>query len=242
MKILAVSDVQSQSLEDMIDRNPEKFGLADCVVSCGDLESDYLSNIVEKLKIKFIFVSGNHVFRDDACSEDEKNQLSNLPSDYWFKARLCIAGVQDLHGRIEVFKDYIFAGFGGSMLYNRRENQFMEPQMREIVNSVIRKIRWIRFKEKLFGRKPKEIIVLSHAPVAGTHDLPDIPHKGFECFKKFIKKVRPILWLHGHVDPTGSGKPQITVSGGTTVVNVFGCKIIDIENKKVSVKSHCAEI
>jgi len=242
MKILAVSDVQSQSLEDMIDRNPEKFNQVDCIISCGDLESDYLSNVVEKLKLKFIFVSGNHVFRDDACDESEKNQLSSLPADYWFRPRLCIAGAQDIHRRVEIFGDYIFTGFGGSTLYNRKENQFTEGQMQKIVNSVARKIWLIRLMGIFLRKKRKEIIVLSHAPVAGIHDLPDIPHRGFECFKKFIKRFKPVLWMHGHVDPTGITKPQITISGETTIVNVFGCKIIDITEKEVAVKSHCAEI
>ena len=241
MKILAVSDVQSQSLENALENTPGKFSDIDCVISCGDLESDYISLVVDRVKKKLIFVSGNHVFRDETLSEDEKENMWRLYRDFKHRPRPFIAGYEDIHWRVETFEDFIIAGFGGSMWYNGRENQFTEAQMNEIVNSVIRKISRIRFKETILRRKKKDIIIVSHAPVAGIHDLTDIPHRGFECFKKLIRHHQPVAWLHGHVDPTGNPGKQVTREGKTTIINVFGCKIIEIADGKVSVKSHCAE-
>lgn len=242
MKILAVSDVQSQSLENALENSPDKFSDIDCVISCGDLESDYLSLITDRVKKRLFFVSGNHVFRDESLSDDEKENMWRLYRDFKHRPRPFIAGYEDIHWRVEAFGDFIIAGFGGSMWYNGRENQFTEAQMHEVVNSVIRKISRIRLKELLLRRKKKDIIIISHAPVAGVHDLPDIPHRGFECFKKLIKRHRPAAWLHGHVDPTGNSGRQATVLDGTTIVNVFGCKIIEISGGKVTVKSHCADV
>ena len=241
MKILAVSDVQSQSLENSLDNSPGKYEDISCVISCGDLESDYLSYIVDRVKRKLFFVSGNHVFRDESLSETEKENMWRLYRDFKNRPRPFIAGYEDIHWRVEIFEDFIIAGFGGSMWYNGRENQFTEPQMSEVVNSVIRKISRIRFKEFILRRKKKDIIIISHAPVAGIHDLPDIPHRGFECFGKLIKRHQPAAWLHGHVDPTGNPGMQVTVAGETTVINVFGCRIIEIVNGRVSIRSHCSE-
>ena len=241
MKILAVSDVQSQSLESALENSPKKFGEISCVVSCGDLESDYLSLIVDRVKRKLFFVSGNHVFRDESLSETDKEKMWRLDRDFKHRLRPFIAGYEDIHWRVEVFEDFILAGFGGSMWYNGRENQFTEAQMNEIVSSMIRKLSRIRFKEFILRRKKKDIIIISHAPIAGIHDLPDIPHRGFECFKKLIAKHQPVAWLHGHVDPTGNPGMQLTISGRTTVINVFGCKLIDISDGKVFIRSHCAE-
>ena len=240
MKILAVSDAQSQSLESALENMPEKFNDIDCVISCGDLESDYLSLITDRVKKKLFFVSGNHVFRDESMSDDEKENMWRLYRDFKHRPRPFIAGYEDIHWRVETFEDIIVAGFGGSMWYNGRENQFTEAQMNEVVSSVIRKISRIRFKEIILRRKKKDIIIISHAPIAGIHDLADLPHRGFECFKKLIKSHQPIAWLHGHVDPTGNTGNQVSMSGKTTVINVFGCKIIEIAEGKVSVRAHCS--
>ncbi|MCX5782277.1 MAG: metallophosphoesterase [Elusimicrobia bacterium] len=240
MKILAVSDVQSQSLENVLENTPEKYSDIDCIISCGDLEADYLDFIVDRLGLRLFFVSGNHVFRDETISPDARDELWKSSQAFRQNPRPRIAGNDDIHGRAETFKDFIIVGFGGSMWYNGQENQFTEKQMQNIVNSVKSKINFIRLKDFILRRKRKDIIAISHAPAACIHDLNDLCHKGFECFKNFIKKYSPIVWLHGHVHPDGgNGKVQTSKLDGTTIVNVYGCKIIEIEGNKVSVKSHC---
>ena len=230
MKILAVSDEPSRSLETLVNDSPEKYADVNLVVSCGDLDRSYVEFLADRLKKELFFVSGNHPGELDY---DEDLVTKKEP------VIMYINGRADLHGRAAAYKDYIVAGFGGSAWYNGEYNQYTEQQMSRVVKTVERKIAWHRLQDKLLGRKPKEVIVVSHAPVLGIHDLSDRPHRGFKCFKKFIDKISPLLWLHGHVHLPNQFTSQITVVGSTTVVNAFGCKIIEIHSKKIHVTSHC---
>ena len=65
-------------------------------------------------------------------------------------------------------------------------------------------------------------IVMTHAPVSGYGDLPDLPHQGFECFNTLLDNYSPRYFLHGHIHRSYGVKiPQITQHGDTTVVNAF---------------------
>jgi Icc-related predicted phosphoesterase len=233
MKILAVSDEPSRSLEALIADKPGHYKDIDVVVSCGDLSDEYLEYVVEGIKREFYFITGNHPLKVS------KDYLE--PQNFTFPAGgiKYIAGEADLHGRIELFKNYILVGFGGSMWYNGEENQFTEKEMAKVVKAAERKIRWYRLQDKLFRRQPREVIVISHAPIAGVHDQPDRAHRGFKCFEGFIKNISPLLWLHGHIHMVNQYTNQISLVGSTTVVNVFGCKVLDIKSKSIQVLSHC---
>jgi Icc-related predicted phosphoesterase len=146
-----------------------------------------------------------------------------------------IAGQKDMHGRVCAYKDYLITGFGGSRWYNGCGNQFSESDMAAIVRKVIRKVRLFRLQDAILGRKQKELIVISHAPPFSVHDMPDAAHIGFKCFHKFIQKLSPLLWLHGHVHLVDPRQQQVTVVGNTTVVNCYGYKFIKIERRKIQV-------
>ena len=125
------------------------------------------------------------------------------------------------------------------MWYNGEYNQYTEERMSKVVKAVIRQIGWLQLRDKLLRRQRREVIVLSHAPIAGIHDQPDKTHRGFKCFKSFIDKVSPLLWLHGHIHLQNQYTNQVSKTGETTVVNVFGCKMLDINRKKIEVLAHC---
>lgn len=241
MKILAVSDENSSTLENLVVRSPEKLRDVNLILACGDLDKEYIEFLVDGLDKDFFFVLGNHVQEDDECEYSGFEIVDRIWDTIKTSAEKIIRGIagqEDLHGRVSSYKGYYIVGFGGSRWYNGRGNQFKESEMASVVRKVITKIRLLRVQDKLLGEKKKEIIVLSHAPPYGVHDEQDLPHMGFKCFHKFMKKMAPVLWLHGHVHLQGQKQQQqVTVLGGTTVVNCYGYKFLKIEKKKIQVSS-----
>lgn len=237
MRILAVSDSISQRIENLVVHSPKKLKNVDIIVSCGDLEGEYLELLVDGLNRDLYFVCGNHPVekaRKKPASYEITDRLwENIHSKHDKIIR--IAGREDLHGRIEVCKDYFIVGFGGSLWYGGRGNEFREKEMARIVNSIAKKIRWHRLKEKVSRNKPRKVIVLSHAPLLHVHDLPDRCHTGFKCFHDFTEKISPVLWIHGHVHIPDMHKNQVTMVGQTTVVNAFSYKFINIKRGHIEI-------
>lgn len=240
MKILAVSDETNSALESLVVRSPEKLKDVNLILACGDLDRDYIEFLVDGLDKEFFFVSGNH--EPDPETTDGDFSGFELLDRIWDTIKTSaekiirgIAGQDDLHGRVSAYRDYLVVGFGGSRWYNGRGNQFRESEMAGVVRKVITKIRLYRIHDKLLGKKRKEVIVISHASPFGIHDLPDPCHTGFKCFHKFIKKISPLLWVHGHIHLQNIRQQQVTLSGTTTIVNCYGYKFINIERKRIEV-------
>ena len=238
MKILVVSDVPSRSLEALVSRHPESLKNIDLIISCGDLDREYLEFLAEGLHTHLFFVRGNHSADDDTCDTFEPadteqlwDHIKALP-----KKIIChIAGSEDLHGRIEVFRNYLIVGFGGCKWYNGKSNQFTEREMARVVRQTARRIKWYLLRRKLLLKKTKKIIVVTHAPVFHVHDQPDLCHTGFKCFTEFIRKVKPLLWMHGHVHLQNECDNQVTLVEDTTVINASGYKFIAIAPEKIEV-------
>ena len=58
MKILAISDEESKYLWDYFEK--EKLKGIDLIISCGDLEAEYLSFLTTMTSIPVLYVHGNH--------------------------------------------------------------------------------------------------------------------------------------------------------------------------------------
>lgn len=230
MKILAVSDVPNKGIEHIVENSPDKLKNIDLVVSCGDLDKEYLEFIVDGLNKDFFFVCGNHDL------EIKNTKVSDIDDDLWQDNKVCyVAGKDDLHGRIERYKNYYVIGFGGSLWYGGSGNEFREKEMAKIVNKVKRQLRWNQLKDKLASRPKKDVIVISHAPIFHVNDMPDLTHTGFKCFADFLKKISPLLWIHGHVHLEDLHKNQVTVLGKTTIINAFSYKYINIGPKDIEI-------
>lgn len=80
-------------------------------------------------------------------------------------------------------------GLGGSMRYKPGSCMYSEEEMKRRITKLKGKIR----KNGGFD------ILLTHAPVKGLGDQPDLPHQGFECFGELLDLYRPSLMIHGHV-------------------------------------------
>ncbi|MDR3113066.1 MAG: metallophosphoesterase [Endomicrobium sp.] len=231
MRILAVSDIEDKSLERVIEKTPEKLKSVDYIFSCGDLKADYIEYVTDSLSKSLYYVVGNHFATQFYGKEFKKKHL--FAKLYGGKGmRLHFGGI-DMHGRIEVVGDYIIVGFGGAMRYNPGFFQFEEFEMEKLVRKVRSEIRVQRIKDFFLFRKRKELIVMSHAPVAGVHDKSDKCHKGFQCFRDFLFKEKPVLWLHGHIHFEGQNRRQETKLGSTLIANVYSSKIINIEKNKI---------
>ncbi|HBU69630.1 MAG TPA: hypothetical protein DEE98_04520 [Elusimicrobia bacterium] len=239
MNILAVTDTESPALENIVSRSPEKLKNVSMIISCGDLDSSYLEFLVDGLNREFFFVCGNHSAKPSGEPDPDSpvERMLEHMRKFHKKDSCYVAGQYDLHGRLVVLGQYILVGFGGSGWYSGRGNEYSEAEMSRVVRKTARKIKMLKFRDKIMGRRQKEIIVVSHAPIFQIHDRPDPCHRGFKCFLDFLNKLTPLLWLHGHIHLRDINKNEISVIGGTTIVNVFGHKFITVNTNKIDVSS-----
>lgn len=199
MKILAISDQESQSLWDYFDRS--KFEGIDLIISCGDLDPNYLSFLTTLTSIPVLYVHGNH---------DEK--YDKIPPE----GCICI------DDRIYVHKGVRIMGLGGSMDYCGGQYQYTEGQMR---------LRAGRMWVQLLRHRGFDILV-THAPAYGINDGKDLPHQGFQTFRKLIEKYRPRFFLHGHVHMSyGRKYKRFDEYCGTKIINAYERCVFNYEDE-----------
>lgn len=203
MKLLCISD-----REESILHGPTLNAYADgvdAVVSCGDLNFDYLEYIVTFLGVPVYYVLGNH---------DPAHDGGKYPG-----------GCTPLDGRVMDIGGAVLAGLSGSRFYSGGPNQYTDRQMRWKAFGLSSRIRG----RSLIGR-PKPTVFVSHAAPLGFGDAEDHAHVGFESFLGIIDRRQPSLWLHGHVHLYGHDqeKQRVTRRGGTKIVNVFGHHFLDV--------------
>ena len=190
MNIMVLADHESRILYDFYD--PERMKDIDLIISCGDLEPEYLSFFATVCHVPVIYVRGNH-----------DGKYNYKPPEG------CICIEDDIF----VYKGVRILGLGGSMQYiPGAENQYTEFAMR----NRIRKLRWKIWRHRGFD------ILVTHAPAYEVNDLKDLPHRGFVCFRKLMEKYEPKLFLHGHVHACyGTGFKRKDTYGKTTVINGY---------------------
>lgn len=73
-------------------------------------------------------------------------------------------------------------------------------------------------------------ILLTHAPMAGVGDGTDLPHRGFETFKRAVDKYHPAYHIHGHVHKEYDFRfRRERQYGETTVINAWMSHILEID-------------
>lgn len=164
------------------------------ILAIADEESPYLWDFFEKSKLEGIDLI-------ISCGDLEPTYLS-------FLATFTSAPVIYVHGnhdtkyeqvppegciciedQIFVYKGVRILGLGGSMQYLPREHQYTEWQMKKRVWKLLPKLWW----HKGFD------ILVTHAPAYQLNDGEDLPHKGFQVFRRLMEKYKPKYFLHGHV-------------------------------------------
>jgi Icc-related predicted phosphoesterase len=214
VKILCVADevdllVYSSSIR-------ERFGDIDLVLSAGDLPGEYLGFITTMLNRPIISVAGNH----DPEDIIPKNSLTGSASLY-FDAGKDRTSLGRVSFGIRKETGVSVLGLPGSMLYNGGANQYSDFSMRV---RILRLVPWLLLRRLFLGRGVD--IILAHSPPKGIHDGKDRCHQGFTAFNWLIDLAAPAFFVHGHVHVYDSRELREKKRGSTTVVNVYGHRIL----------------
>jgi hypothetical protein len=222
MRVLCVADhidpvVYSPLIKD-------RFKEVSLVVSCGDLPLDYYDYITSNLNKPLLFVFGNHnLNRIDEYDGRYRPGPEEQPARY--EERRTVGG-QYVGGRVVTVKGLIIAGLGGSMCYNKGQNQFSNSGMFMYMLRLIPSLLW----HKIVHGRYLDVLV-THAPPAGIHDGRDLCHRGFKPFVWFMNAFQPKYLVHGHVHLYGNNEERRAEYRHTVVVNAFDHCVIDVEER-----------
>ncbi|GHU26295.1 metallophosphoesterase [Spirochaetia bacterium] len=215
MKILCVSD----QIDPLVYTNSikERYKDVTMVLSAGDLPLDYLEFIVSSLNVPLLFVFGNH-------NTEHLSHFKPREAPVFHATESLNIGAIHIGGKIHRENGLIIAGLGGSMRYNRGENQFTERQMKAEIFKMIPALLWNRiFRGKFLD------ILLTHAPPEGIHDKPDPCHRGFKAFRWFMHTFKPSYLIHGHIHLYDLSAVRVTRFEETTVINAYSHYIVTTE-------------
>lgn len=123
MKVLAIADSESKWLWDYFEKSHLE-GI-DLILSCGDLQPQYLSFLATFTQAPVLYVHGNH---DD--------RYAKVPPE----GCICIEDQIYVHEGVRIL------GLGGSMRYKPGINQYSQAEM----NRRVRKLRWKLRRHKGF--------------------------------------------------------------------------------------------
>ncbi len=223
MRVLAVSDKVNRFLYSP--QVKKIVGDVDLIISCGDLPCYYLDYLVSTLGKPLCYICGNHDHY-----EEPRKFVHDMGSVHKFKEtsfnynKACNFGGKNLDEKSVNLKGMIISGLEGSFLYNKGEHQYSESQMRR----KIRRITPSLLLNKITQGRYLDILV-THAAPRGIHDKDDLPHRGFQAYIDFIKRFRPKYLLHGHVHIYDNSTERITEYLGTTVINCYDYRIIELK-------------
>jgi Icc-related predicted phosphoesterase len=221
MKILCVSD----QIDPLIYSNTikKRFGDVDLVLGAGDLPLDYLEFIISSLNKPLLFVFGNHHAEDMKYFGGGGGTLGSLYSWDEPDRRSRGSGATHIGSRVCYESGLIIAGLGGSMRYNRGENQFTNFEMSL---EILKLLPGLLFNRIFRGRFLD--ILLTHAPPEGIHDREDRCHQGFKPFLAFMRIFKPKYLIHGHIHLYDLSDIRATSYLKTRVINAYGHYVIDI--------------
>ena len=132
-----------------------------------------------------------------------------------------------IEDQIYVHEGVRILGLGGSMRYSSGPHQYTEWQMKQ---------RAAKLRFQIFRKRGFDILV-THAPAYQLNDGRDLPHQGFQVFRKLIEKYRPKFFLHGHVHLNyGRNQKRYDKYQDTHIINAFERCVFEyeVENPKDS--------
>ena len=81
----------------------------------------------------------------------------------------------------------------------------------------------------LLWKKKGIDILLTHAPLAGCGDAPDLAHCGFQSFRDLLARYKPSYMVHGHVHANYSRQfTRERTYEDTKIINAYEKYIIEI--------------
>jgi Icc-related predicted phosphoesterase len=117
------------------------------------------------------------------------------------------APITDLHLLIQECGGLRFGGFNGSWRYKPRGHFLYEQD---------------EVERQLAVFPPADVFVAHNSP-RHLHDRDDEVHIGFEAFNSYIRRVQPLLFLHGHQHLN-----QEALVGRTRVVGIYGVRTFNL--------------
>jgi Icc-related predicted phosphoesterase len=212
MRILSVSDKVEPVLYGPYIR--ERVGKIDLVLACGDVPYYYLEYIVGLLDAPLYYVHGNHDKEMPRPSLMDTGGVT--PGFEW---------ADNLHVRKVNHKGLLLAGLEGCRMYNPGAPfQYTELEVRRQVMVLGQRLLLNRIK---YGRYLD--ILITHAPPSGIHDGDDLPHRGFEGYRTFLKRYQPMLMIHGHQHVYNRNEVTETDFEATHIVNTYGYRVIELK-------------
>lgn len=117
-----------------------------------------------------------------------------------------------IEDQLYVHKGVRIVGLGGSMRYSGGAHQYTQQEM----NARIRRLRMPLWRHGGFD------ILLTHAPAANLGDGDDLPHRGFEGFRRLIERHQPTFMVHGHTHLNyGHSYARLNQHGRTIIINAY---------------------
>jgi len=197
VKILTVADEPSQYLWGPGVRQGLKD--IDLILSCGDLDPQYLTFLATFTSAPILYVHGNH-----------DGVYDKIPPE----------GCRCIDDKLVTCKGLRILGLGGSVRYNSESKyQYTQNQMKWRIMK-----QWI----PLHVNKGVDI-VLAHAAAAGYGDGSDYAHQGFEAFVDLLEKWEPSFFIHGHSHLNYNYKQKrLSYYKQTQIINAYERYVFEI--------------
>jgi Icc-related predicted phosphoesterase len=206
----------------------ERFRDVDLVIGAGDLPMDYLGFIASSLNKPVLFVFGNHNLKQLSTFQRGTSAFNHPVDDQEDR----FYGSTYIDNRVNRTKGLIIAGLGGSLRYNKGENQFSDFQMYLKIARLFPSLIWNRFRH---GRYLD--ILVTHTPPLGINDRDDPCHRGFRSFLWFMRAFKPRYLLHGHIHLYDQNSVREAMYQDTRIINVYDYFVLDIEPKVFAERS-----
>jgi calcineurin-like phosphoesterase family protein len=212
VRVLAVSDVVDDAL--LADTHLARG--TELIVGCGDLPFEYLGQLMNTLDAPLVFVPGNH----DPDLSGYRTSRAGLTLRAGMPVRQPWPdGAIRVDGAIVAVAGLRLAGLGGCRRYGEGPNQYTDRQQAR---------RAFRLAARARLRRQRVDVLLTHAPPFGVGDGQDPPHRGFTALHGLVRRLRPAILLHGHVDPDALGGREHRM-GATMVRNVTGWQLLTVD-------------
>ena len=204
MKILTVSDEECKALWDYY--TPGRLKEYDLILSCGDLNPNYLSFLVTMARCPVLYVPGNHDLR-----------YSLEPPE----------GCDCIDGGLVVYNGLRILGLGGCRRYHPGPHQYSEQEMR-------RRIRRLKWRIRLLGGV--DIVVTHAPPhgLGDDEDVAHWGFEALREFLDRYHP-RYLVHGHVHMS-YGHNIPREIDYNGTTVVNAYERYVLEVPDVPIPEK------
>ena len=196
MKVLLLSDVESKFLWDYY--RPGHLDGVDLILSCGDLDANYLSFLVTMAHAPLLYVRGNH----------DRRYETHPPE-----------GCDCIEDRLVTVNGQRILGLGGSIRYNGGTDQYTERQMARRLMRLWPRLLWAGGVDIVLTHAPLR-------GLGDGDDLPHRGFSCFyRLLDRF--HPRYFIHGHVHMN-YGASIPRLREYGETTVINAYEKYLLEI--------------